>query len=98
MDCVSTPLQSKRRREEGTVWECEAKRARTGTNGCTQVGCGAVAEVAMVTWDTRHQQGFQNGPRRLPNDAGLPEGRGPGQQCVRCMAGESGHINHIMGY
>ncbi|KAG5262338.1 hypothetical protein AALO_G00274100 [Alosa alosa] len=95
-----TPLHNKRRHEEEHGnWECQPKRLCSGVVHCRNIEYGAVGESPMDTWEIQQQV--------LPNEnrgnevvpvMSTPQGRSSAQCCPRCMAGESGHINHIMGY
>ncbi|XP_062330709.1 uncharacterized protein si:ch211-221j21.3 [Osmerus eperlanus] len=90
----------KKRRHEGDLekWNaCQAKRACDGVGDYAQVEYGAVADCPMDTWESAvHQQGAPNGNGVLPLSD--PTASRPPQCCPRCLAGEPGHINHIMGY
>ncbi|KAI1886992.1 hypothetical protein AGOR_G00201460 [Albula goreensis] len=78
-----------------------AKRLCNGFGNHGQVEYGAVAESPMETWENQ-QQGFQNVNAVMnhhdPNMVYAAQAGASPQMCPRCMAGESGHINHIMGF
>ncbi|XP_046708896.1 uncharacterized protein si:ch211-221j21.3 [Silurus meridionalis] len=95
MDCVRTLVQNKRQREEEQhcQWDSQAKKACTGLESCIEVRCDVVMDSPMDSWDT-HQNGA-NANAHLTR-MGFVAAQQP---CPRCMAGEPGHINHIMqGY
>ncbi|XP_051968579.1 uncharacterized protein C10orf143-like isoform X3 [Xyrauchen texanus] len=101
MDCIS-PMQNKRRRSgELEQWHTESKRLCSRLGGCDQVEYGAVMDTPMDTWDPPNHspQNGHGGNGHVPSMQVLAApGRGAGQGCPRCMAGEPGHINHIMRY
>ncbi|XP_073774972.1 uncharacterized protein si:ch211-221j21.3 isoform X1 [Danio rerio] len=99
MDCIS-PMQNKRRHSgELEQWHNQPKRQCNGLGGCGQLEYSVVVDTPMDTWDAPNHSS-QNG-----HSANVPvmqvlnaPGRAAGQHCSRCMAGEPGHINHIMRY
>ncbi|XP_034148781.1 uncharacterized protein si:ch211-221j21.3 [Esox lucius] len=107
MECM-TPLQKKRSHEgDLPTWNnCQAKRLCNGVASCIQVEYGAGTDCAMDTWDTSmQQQGFPNRNNGVAVNHPASNmmvsavlGGDPLQRCPRCMAGEPGHMNHIMGY
>ncbi|XP_067286320.1 uncharacterized protein si:ch211-221j21.3 isoform X2 [Pseudorasbora parva] len=99
MDCIS-PMQNKRRRSgEIEQWLNQAKRQCNGLGGRGHVEYGVVVvDTPMETGDAPHHSP-QNGHSASVPGMVLPAPvRGAGQHCPRCMAGEPGHINHIMRY
>ncbi|KAA0724923.1 hypothetical protein E1301_Tti014795 [Triplophysa tibetana] len=101
MDYIN-PMQNKRRRSgEMEQWLKQSKRLCSGLGGCGQVEYSGVMEAPMDTWNPPNQ-GPQNGHGANGHVPGMQvlgaPGRGAGQFCPRCMAGEPGHINHIMRY
>ncbi|KAJ8404852.1 hypothetical protein AAFF_G00332390 [Aldrovandia affinis] len=101
MDYMIT-LQNKRGREylEDREHFHPAKRLCNGPGSCGQIEFAAVVESPMDTWENQ-KQGLQNGNTVLnhhdPNMVHTAQAGASPQMCPRCMAGESGHINHIMG-
>ncbi|KAG7324887.1 hypothetical protein KOW79_011203 [Hemibagrus wyckioides] len=95
MDYINPLEQNKRQREEEhSQWECQAKRACTELVRCIEVKCDVMMDSPMDSWDTP-QVDHQNGAS--PNQHITTMVLGATQQpCPRCMAGEPGHINHIM--
>ncbi|XP_063076925.1 uncharacterized protein C10orf143 [Engraulis encrasicolus] len=96
------PLHNKRRlEEEHGNWECQPKRLCGGLVGCGHIEYGAVADCQcpMDTWEIQPQVVPPNGNRgtKVAPDMSAQGNRPAAQCCPRCMAGESGHINHIMG-
>lgn len=103
-----TPLQ-KKRRHEGDLqpWrDCQAKRLCNRVGVCVQVEHGGmVTDSAMDTWDASMQQqsvpnsnsgvGINHPASNMVYAVHAVQGS---QRCNRCLAGEPGHINHIMGY
>ncbi|XP_076855553.1 uncharacterized protein LOC143510264 isoform X2 [Brachyhypopomus gauderio] len=94
-DYVTPLLQNKRRGEEDYVrWECQSKRMCPGLGRSVQVEYGAVTARQV---DTREPPLV-----RPPNHSSTahhittPGGSVQLQRCSRCLAGEPGHINHIM--
>ncbi|XP_065118636.1 uncharacterized protein [Paramisgurnus dabryanus] len=101
MDCIN-PMQKKRRHsEEVEQWLKQSKRLCNGLGGCGPVEYNGVIDTPMDTWDPPNH-GTQNGHGANGYVPGMQvlgaSGRGAGQICPRCMAGEPGHINHIMKY
>ncbi|KAG7492561.1 hypothetical protein MATL_G00016640 [Megalops atlanticus] len=94
-------VQNKRRLEdlENLAHFHQNKRLCNGLASCSQVECGAVGESPMDTWEIQ-QQGLQKSnavaSHHETNLVYTPQGV-TSQFCPRCMAGESGHIKHIMG-
>lgn len=99
MDCIS-PMQNKRRHSgELEQRHNQPKRLCNGLGGCGRVENGAVMEAPMDTWDSQNHSPQNEQSASVPGMQVLPApGRGAGQYCPRCMAGEPGHINHIMRY
>ncbi|XP_041749246.2 uncharacterized protein si:ch211-221j21.3 [Coregonus clupeaformis] len=92
-----TPLQ-KKRRHQGDLqnWkDCQAKRLCNGVGVYIQVEHGAI--VTDSGMDASMQQ--QSVPNSINHPASNMVYAVQGSQCCnRCLAGEPGHINHIMGY
>ncbi|XP_038846618.1 uncharacterized protein si:ch211-221j21.3 [Salvelinus namaycush] len=100
-----TPLQNKRRHEGDLQnWkDCQAKRLCNGVGVCIQVEHGGmVTDSAMDTWDaSMQQQGVPNSNSGVSINhpaSNMVYAVQGSQRCNRCLAGEPGHINHIMGY
>ncbi|KAL0964769.1 hypothetical protein UPYG_G00328650 [Umbra pygmaea] len=100
-------LQKKRRHEEDLpTWRnCQAKKLCDGVSGCVQHNYDVVTDIAMETWDTSMQQSGPPNSNHVvtithPASAmgSIVQSSHPLQRCKRCMAGEPGHMNHIMGY
>ncbi|XP_043109095.1 uncharacterized protein si:ch211-221j21.3 isoform X2 [Puntigrus tetrazona] len=98
MDCIS-PMQNKRR-HSGDLEQRhnQSKRLCNGLGGCGRVEYGAVMETPMDTWDGQNHSPQNGHSASVPGTVLPAPGRGAGQHCPRCMAGEPGHINHIMRY
>ncbi|XP_017338125.1 uncharacterized protein si:ch211-221j21.3 [Ictalurus punctatus] len=95
MDYVNPLVQNKRQREEEhSQWDCQPKRACTGLGRCIEVRCDVVMDSPMDSWDTP-QVGHQNSANANHHVTTMVLGTAQ-QSCPRCMAGEPGHINHIM--
>ncbi|XP_069045084.1 uncharacterized protein C10orf143 homolog [Lepisosteus oculatus] len=114
MDCMVPAQNKRRHEEDLDVNVNQTKRFCSGSGSCNQFENGAVStqltESPMDTWDMHQQQSL---PRsRNPNCTAFlcitstqtsdmryaSEDGGFVQLCLRCKAGESGHINHIMGF
>ncbi|KAM7370298.1 hypothetical protein PAMP_009859 [Pampus punctatissimus] len=84
MQCANL-LKKRRLETEVEPWSCRPKRV------CFEAGF-QTAECPMETVDSFtasiQQQEHQVGPVRP---------KAPLLGCTRCLAGEPGHINHIMG-
>lgn len=78
----------------------QAKRLCNGFGSCGQVEYGAVVDSPMDTRENQ-QQGLQNcnslRNHHAQNMVYTAQAGVYPQMCPRCMAGEPGHINHIMG-
>lgn len=98
MDFVSTFHNKRRHEDEQENWGCQSKRLCTAVAGYGNIEYGAVGESPMDTWELQ-QHVLPNGNRghEVVPAMSPPQDRASGQCCPRCMAGESGHINHIMG-
>ncbi|XP_047673705.1 uncharacterized protein si:ch211-221j21.3 [Tachysurus fulvidraco] len=95
MDYINPLEQNKRQREEEhSQWESQAKRTCTEMVSCIEVKCDVMMDSQMDPWDTQ-QVGHQNGASPNHRIAAMVLGTTQ-QPCPRCMAGEPGHINHIM--
>ncbi|XP_066549591.1 uncharacterized protein C10orf143 [Amia ocellicauda] len=111
MDCVIAGQNKRRHELELENWQHlnPAKRFCGALGRCEQFENGAVAESPMETWDPQQpglpQDPCVNSPASLTFTASqshdmntVSQCGGLAQPCVRCLAGESGHINHIMGF
>ncbi|XP_066522605.1 uncharacterized protein si:ch211-221j21.3 [Hoplias malabaricus] len=99
MDYVSALLHNKRGREgDHEAWDYQPKRVCNGLESCVQIECGALTASPMDTWETQQVSLLKdNNISQHASSKGLAAQNGGAQQCCpRCMAGESGHINHIM--
>ncbi|XP_075934441.1 uncharacterized protein LOC142933986 [Anarhichas minor] len=84
MQCV---LQKKRRLEtEVEPWSCRAKR----------VCLGMELQVTERPMETSHTFTVSN--QQQEQQVGVVRSRPPLLCCPRCLGGEPGHINHIMGH
>lgn len=95
MDYINPIQQHKRQRdEEHSQWEyhSQTKRVCLDLVRFTQVKCDVLTDSPVDPWDTlqiSNRNGTStNNHTRVVNTIQ--------QCCPRCMAGESGHINHIM--
>ncbi|XP_042172624.1 uncharacterized protein si:ch211-221j21.3 [Oncorhynchus tshawytscha] len=95
-----TAVQKKRRHEGDlqTRKDCQAKRLCNGVGVCVRVEHGGmVTDGAMDA--SMQQQGVPNSGVGINHPASNMVYAVQGSQCCnRCLAGEPGHINHIMGY
>ncbi|XP_048026218.1 uncharacterized protein C10orf143 homolog [Chanodichthys erythropterus] len=99
MDCISSMQNKRRRSGEFEQWHNQAKRPCSGLGGRGHVEYGVVVDTPMDTWDAPNHSPQNGHSASVPGMQVLPApGRGAGQHCPRCMAGEPGHINHIMRY
>ncbi|XP_068585466.1 uncharacterized protein si:ch211-221j21.3 [Cebidichthys violaceus] len=84
MQCV---LQKKRSLEtEVEPWSSRAKR----------VCLGVALQVTECPMETSHTFTVSNQQQEQP--VGVVRSRSPVLCCPRCLGGEPGHINHIMGH
>ncbi|XP_039521280.1 uncharacterized protein C10orf143 isoform X3 [Pimephales promelas] len=99
MDCIS-PTKNKRRLGGGEYehLHTQTKRLCNGLGGSGHVECGVVVDTPMDTWDAPNHNPQNGHNANVPGMVLPAPGRGAGQHCPRCMAGEPGHINHIMRY
>ncbi|XP_050979654.1 uncharacterized protein C10orf143 isoform X1 [Labeo rohita] len=94
MDCIRTMQNKRRHSGELEQWQNQTKRQCNGLGGC-----GQVMDTPMDTWDAQNHSPQNGHNTSVPGMQVLPApGRGAGQHCPRCMAGEPGHISHIMRY
>ncbi|XP_077056342.1 uncharacterized protein LOC143709657 isoform X2 [Siphateles boraxobius] len=100
MDCISTMQNKRRHGGEYEQLHKQAKRLCNGLGGSEHVEYGVVVvDTPMDTWDAPNHSPQNGHNANVPGMQVLPApGRGAGQYCPRCMAGEPGHINHIMRY
>ncbi|XP_048026217.1 uncharacterized protein si:ch211-221j21.3 isoform X2 [Megalobrama amblycephala] len=77
------------------LWQ---KRPCSGLGGRGHVEYGVVVDTPMDTWDAPNHSPQNGHSASVPGMVLPAPGRGAGQHCPRCMAGEPGHINHIMRY
>ncbi|KAK6482224.1 hypothetical protein HHUSO_G16828 [Huso huso] len=106
MDCMVS-VQNKRRHdevEELGKWENfnqPTKRVCGGLESCIQFANDQLGECPMDTLNMQ-QPVSSNDPRsKTANQHSsmvYTNGSGSVPPCLRCMAGESGHINHIMDF
>ncbi|KAJ8013589.1 hypothetical protein DPEC_G00031340 [Dallia pectoralis] len=100
MECMASCERKRSHEGDLSTWNnCPSKRLCNGVAGAgdVQVEYGAGTDCAMETWDTR-QPGYVAANNPAYNTVGTVLGGHPLQRCPRCMAGEPGHMNHIMGY
>ncbi|KAF3703974.1 hypothetical protein EXN66_Car019662 [Channa argus] len=83
MQCVNL-LKKRSLEPEMEPWGCRAKRA------CLE----AELQAAECPMETRHTFSVTNQQRDQRMDVTQPR---PQLCCPRCLAGEPGHINHILG-
>ncbi|KAL7869549.1 hypothetical protein AOLI_G00135370 [Acnodon oligacanthus] len=96
---VSPLLQNKRGREgDEEEWDFQPKRVCNGLEGCVQVEYDALTESPMDSWETQQVNPLKDTVNNHQMSTKvLAAQNGNAQQCCpRCMAGEPGHINHIM--
>ncbi|XP_072523626.1 uncharacterized protein [Salminus brasiliensis] len=105
MDYISPLLQNKRGREgDQEEWDFQAKRVCNGLQSCVQVEYGTLTESPMDTWEAQQVIPLKdtissnNHHHQVQVHAQVLEAQNgsASQCCPRCMAGEPGHINHIM--
>ncbi|TRY99164.1 hypothetical protein DNTS_030567 [Danionella cerebrum] len=99
MDSLSL-IQTKRRLDGG-LEGChnQPKRLCNGLGGCAKAENGMVIDSPMDTWDAQNHSTHNRHGASVPGMVLPSLGQaGRGQLCLRCMAGEPGHINHIMSY
>ncbi|KAJ8264473.1 hypothetical protein GJAV_G00149570 [Gymnothorax javanicus] len=77
----------------------QSKRLCIDLGVCGPAEYGAVAECLMKTQENQHGLQIVNGIRNHldQNTVHAAQAGVYPQVCQRCMAGESGHINHLMG-
>ncbi|XP_048843530.1 uncharacterized protein si:ch211-221j21.3 [Brienomyrus brachyistius] len=101
MDCMLAS-QNKRPLEGGDLegWNHRgpSKKFCSGLGAGDKAECAGMVDCSMATLEKQGAHGgaamrFDSGP-----NAGYTLQAGSSGQCLRCMAGESGHINHILGY
>lgn len=107
MDYMSALLQNKRGREgDPEDWGFNPnKRVCNGLESCVQAEYGALTESPMDTWEIQQVSHLKDTTTTIINNNNhlqvhakvleAQNGSGP-QCCPRCLAGEPGHINHIM--
>ncbi|KAK6487340.1 hypothetical protein HHUSO_G8490 [Huso huso] len=109
MDCMLS-VQNKRRHEVEDLGEWEnlnqpTKRFCGGLESCIQFDNAAandqLGECPMDTWNMQQPVSSHDPRSKTANQHSsmvYANGSGSVQPCLRCMAGESGHINHIVDF
>ncbi|KAM7073621.1 uncharacterized protein C10orf143 homolog isoform 1-T1 [Molossus nigricans] len=104
MDTLTLGRWRRRRPEELQVLGDAKRVCRSLEVAVQEPGCPQVKASARVSWGSKEPEvppgGHHPAPRpdsgQGPPNAGIPPngGRSPAQPCPRCIAGESGHLNH----
>ncbi|CAN9508819.1 unnamed protein product [Ophioblennius macclurei] len=86
MQCANL-LKKRSLQEEEELWGCTVKRRCLGAE--LRVNDCPMETSPGLLLTNQHQQQPQ---------IGVTYGRTPGLCCPRCLNGEPGHINHILGH
>ncbi|XP_033467881.1 uncharacterized protein LOC117247426 [Epinephelus lanceolatus] len=88
MQCVNV-VKKRSLETEVEPWSCRAKR----------VCLGVELQVTECPMEMSHSLSVSNQQQEQQMDVGVVRPRAPPLLCCpRCLGGEPGHINHIMGH